>query len=410
MRKIRGAVFGPCVGVGGGDGFASSLIRASWESIEWTGVFVSGGATPEQYERARYKTGGLVRFYQSFGRVAAKQTTESPFAEYHEDINEAARAAAHGADFVLSWHCLQTAEVAASIPNAVFVELVQNEDDFANQSAQASRSYASHFCAVSQAAGLNTFGTDFKVMPNAVEVDRVLPRIGRQSQRNLWEIDESEKVILFAGRFSYEKNPEAILDALTFLPSEYTALFVGQGPLAAQIENRAARTCAERVRIVDSRYHMGDVYAAADVFVLPSDFEGDSLAWKEALCAGLPCVCSRAGSLAETIEATQVPLAVEVSLRPSGEELAKAILQALLIPKEQRDAVRVFALDNFGISMQAAGWSGYLANVVYNHRLKQADFDRQETFHFLQSTPIRRIGEQRVLLGPGADKEESIEE
>lgn len=421
IKKLRGAVFGPCLGVGGGDSFMSSLIAHTWETIDWTGIFVGAGATPEQYERARHQTSGRVKFHQTNGTLAAKGGEKSRHAKYHSSPLKAAVAATKDADFVISWHCKHTAELAvlSEFKEVAFIELIQNENEMAQMVAQESLKYAYRCVAVSKKAGLETYGSEspFNVMPNGIEMDRILPRIGRKDARELWGIGEEEYVILFAGRLSDEKNPEAILDAMELLPNNYTALFVGNGRLEESIHDRAARSFDGRVRMLPSMHHLGDVYAVADVFVLVSDFEGDSLAWKEAMCAGLPCICSDVGSVRETVEAsgrgTDSGFTTILKPRPTRYALSEAIKREFERSLERKhDSLqgegaeinrlqqRSFALANFTISSVATGWAGYLTSVVTAWKKERSDFHRDMMFHKLQGTPILRIGEQRVQTGP----------
>jgi len=104
---------------------------------------------------------------------------------------------------------------------------------------------------------------------------------------------QDQFVALFAGKLETVKRPADLLDALHLLGGGWAALFVGTGPLEASLKQEAERL---GVRAVFAGFHnqseMGRAYAAADVFVLPSQTETWGLAVNEALACGVPCIVS----------------------------------------------------------------------------------------------------------------------
>ena len=391
--KTKVAIFEPCIGIGGGDGFCSSLI-AKATSIDWT-VFVEHFHPPERFESAMIRSAGRAKFF-AVKPKNMKGRELSPLANWFDSPEEAAIAAAAGADAVLSWHCEATPAVAPLI-DVPIVELIQNQDDQAASCGRASLAYAAQRVAVSEAAGRDCFGeAKFKVIPNGVEADRCTPSIGRDSQRQLWNIAGEEVVCLFAGRFSGEKNAEALIDALTVLPDNFTALFVGEGPLQDQIISRATRSASGRCRFLPARPQLGDCFAASDVFVLPSDCEGDSLAMKEAMIAGIPVVASDAGSVRELNERFG-DIIVQVPRRPRAEELAAAIQQAAQAPPAALCWIQSIALKNFTISTIAREWEGFLETVAFEGRRRRIERDHRDRMSALQATPIKHIFSPRDI-------------
>ncbi|MFH2009523.1 MAG: glycosyltransferase [bacterium] len=112
-------------------------------------------------------------------------------------------------------------------------------------------------------------------------------------------------VALWLGRMVPVKRPERMLALARALP-ELTLLLAGAGPLEGALRRDAA-PLGDRVRFfgwVDSRLR-AELLAAADVFVIPSTVlddgrsEGQPVAAREALAAGLPVVATPVGGLAE---------------------------------------------------------------------------------------------------------------
>ena len=88
-------------------------------------------------------------------------------------------------------------------------------------------------------------------------------------------------VSLFVGRVSYEKNIEAFLQ----LDTPGTKVVCGVGPLEAVLRQRYPQV---RWLGLLAREELAQVYAAADVFVLPSRSETFGLVMLEAMASGTP--------------------------------------------------------------------------------------------------------------------------
>jgi len=104
-------------------------------------------------------------------------------------------------------------------------------------------------------------------------------------------------VVLAVGRLVAQKGFGLLLDAATGwrdIRPEPLLVIAGEGPLAAGLESRAASLGLE-VRFTGHRADVPALLAAADVFVLPSVWEGQSLVLQEALRAGMPVVATRVG-------------------------------------------------------------------------------------------------------------------
>ncbi len=128
-------------------------------------------------------------------------------------------------------------------------------------------------------------------------------------------------VSLFVGRISYEKNIEAFLK----LDVPGTKLVCGVGPLEAGLRERYPQV---RWLGVLPREVLAQVYAAADVFVMPSRSETFGLVMLEAMSTGTPVA---AYPVDGPIEVVGVPAAGGVL----HADLASAWYQALAIPRHE---------------------------------------------------------------------------
>jgi len=102
-------------------------------------------------------------------------------------------------------------------------------------------------------------------------------------------------LVLAVGRLTAQKGYEVLLDALPAFPDAVVAV-AGDGPMEAELRARAPQ-----LRLLGRRDDVADLYAAADVVVLPSVWEARSLTAQEALLAGRPLVATRVGALPELL-------------------------------------------------------------------------------------------------------------
>lgn len=156
------------------------------------------------------------------------------------------------------------------------------------------------------------------------------------------------------------KGPLRLLDAIDHLPRHWTAVFHGHGPLERELRTQAAPR-GERCRILPPEAHVGDALAAADVLVMPSDFEGMPLALVEAWLAGTPAVSTPIGFVREA-ERMHGPLCEIVPPRPTGQQLADGILRA--VRRIYVEPARRIAWQHYTAAAMVQRWEEYLREVV----------------------------------------------
>lgn len=104
-------------------------------------------------------------------------------------------------------------------------------------------------------------------------------------------------VTLFVGRLIGAKDPAALVEAQAILergPDAPWLWFAGDGPEAKSLRERSDRLKLARVRYLGARRpsELPEVWAAADLFALPSAHEPWGVVVNEAMAAGLPVVLS----------------------------------------------------------------------------------------------------------------------
>ena len=129
--------------------------------------------------------------------------------------------------------------------------------------------------------------------------------------------------ILHVGRFSEQKNHACMIEALAALPRHTFRLdFFGEGELLEDIRAQAAQNGLEsEVHFNGTTDRIHPHLAAADMFILPSKWEGVPMSIIEAMGTGLPIIASRVGGVSDMLTDDQSGLLIE----PDATELAAAI-------------------------------------------------------------------------------------
>ena len=108
-------------------------------------------------------------------------------------------------------------------------------------------------------------------------------------------IPPQDRVVLFAGKFEPRKRPLDLLRAFEAAQVPRTSLlFVGSGPLERELKAAAAGKHGVYFAPFQNQTRMPRVYAAGDLFVLPSAGRGETwgLAVNEAMCMARPIIVS----------------------------------------------------------------------------------------------------------------------
>jgi len=112
--------------------------------------------------------------------------------------------------------------------------------------------------------------------------------------------------ILFIGRFSPQKDPITLLDAVSRLNSERCELLlVGDGELKTSVEKFIRdKRLNEKVRILGSLKREATIkeIANSDIFVLTTNWEGLPIVILEAMASGKPVIATKVGGIPEIVK------------------------------------------------------------------------------------------------------------
>jgi glycosyltransferase involved in cell wall biosynthesis len=139
-------------------------------------------------------------------------------------------------------------------------------------------------------------------MPYAVDNRRFIAgsRL-TEAERRRWRagigVADDRPILLYAAKFQRRKHPDDLLRAAAALGREgraFALAMVGSGEMETELRELVRQTGLTNVHFAGfvNQAALPSVYAACDVFVLPSENEPWGLAVNEAMCTGLPIVAS----------------------------------------------------------------------------------------------------------------------
>lgn len=191
-----------------------------------------------------------------------------------------------------------------------------------------------------------------RTIQNGVDLDRFLAR-ERAAARDAIGVPAEALVIGTVGRLVPVKDHANLVEALSIIRDngvDFIALIAGEGPLRQSLETAvAAHELTRRVRFLGHRADIENVFAALDVFVLPSRSEGMSNTILEAMAAGAAVVATRVGGADELVEDGRSGLLVPAE---APDALARALMEVTRSPDMRRQmgrAGRLKAETEFGL-------------------------------------------------------------
>jgi glycosyltransferase involved in cell wall biosynthesis len=152
------------------------------------------------------------------------------------------------------------------------------------------------------------------LVPYSVDNDRFIKSASltdgqRRDVRRRYNVPIDRPSVLYAAKFTPRKRPRDLLEAARRLKMEtdhkFTVVMVGSGELEQELRAFCTDHALDNVLFPGfvNQTELPALYAASDVFVLPSEHEPWGLAVNEAMCSGLPVVVSReVGCVADLVQ------------------------------------------------------------------------------------------------------------
>jgi glycosyltransferase involved in cell wall biosynthesis len=201
-----------------------------------------------------------------------------------------------------------------------------------------------------------------RVIPTGSPASRFQPADegGRLRGRETFGLTRTQKVVLYLGALSSEKNVGLAIEALARLPGVHL-LVVGDGPQRRALELLAREVAPARVLFAGATEDPARALAAADVLVLPSSTEGLPAVLIEAGLSLVPVVATDVGFVRDIVVDHRTGLLV-----PTADvgALAAALAAALGDATRLAEAARVRCLELFELGVVAALWHDLISEII----------------------------------------------
>jgi glycosyltransferase involved in cell wall biosynthesis len=182
----------------------------------------------------------------------------------------------------------------------------------------------------------------------------------RTAARARWNISDGTPLLGCVGVLLPDKGQEWLIRALAEIRRDPTAsnaklLLAGDGPSRSQLESLARELhVTDAVIFAGFVKHVENVYAALDVFLLPSFFEALNNSLLAAMAYEIPSISYRRGALGEVIEDGQSGLLVEAANTPAMCAAISRILRDPPAAKKMAEAAHLRIQQNFSAQKMVA--------------------------------------------------------
>ncbi len=205
-------------------------------------------------------------------------------------------------------------------------------------------------------------GSSHMVIPNGVDQEQyIVPGAKRVETRRNLGVQDDVTLIVAVGRICAQKNFESAINAISMLDRRRDCctlrlLICGEGTERQRLEARVKQLNLSRaIAFLGDRTDLPVLFAASDVFLSVSLYEGMPLAVLEALAAGLPCVLS---SIDEHYEIARTMPGCAFAPPTSSKKIASAIqsLRTYAFSRDELIRARAPVITRFSIDNCAASY------------------------------------------------------
>jgi glycosyltransferase involved in cell wall biosynthesis len=143
------------------------------------------------------------------------------------------------------------------------------------------------------------------VIPNGIGPYR-LNAVDMEAVRHEFKPDRGKTILVSVGRLVYQKAHSVLINAMQLvLGSGFKGVLyiAGEGPLRKDLEEQICDLgLLDQVRLLGNRNDIPALLSIADIFVLPSRWEGLPMALLEGMGAGLPVVATNVEGVVEVVQ------------------------------------------------------------------------------------------------------------
>jgi glycosyltransferase involved in cell wall biosynthesis len=202
---------------------------------------------------------------------------------------------------------------------------------------------------------------DVTVILNGVDLERYRQPVDHALVRRELGLEPDASLIVTVATLKPQKGHRYLIEAAANLVRRYPKvcyLLVGDGELRAELEAQVkAFGLSERILFLGSRRDVARILTVSDLFVLPSLWEGFSMALLEAMAAGKPVVVTRVSGTSQVI----VDGETGVMVSPGDSNALEHAIAALLSNPARAQALGEAAYrhveGHFGMKIKAAEYA-----------------------------------------------------
>lgn len=143
---------------------------------------------------------------------------------------------------------------------------------------------------------LRAKNTKFRTIHNGVDFQKFYG--AKPANRDQFVAKPEEKIVIQVARFTREKDPETLIKSIPYIDTCVKLLLVGEGPEMERMKELAnTLEIEDKVLFLGIRTDVPSLLKMADIAVLSSNHEGQSLYGIEAMASGTPLVASNVSGL-----------------------------------------------------------------------------------------------------------------
>jgi len=195
------------------------------------------------------------------------------------------------------------------------------------------------------------------VIHNGVDVKRYGHLVDKTRVQSQLGLGDNARLIAVVGTLGEPKGHRYLVEAMATVAPQYPdvhVLFIGDGHLKEELQAQVeSLNLGQWVHFLGNRHDVPDLLAASELFVLPSLWEGLSMALLEAMAAGKPIVATAVSGTTQVMIPGETGLVVPPR---DSRALAEAIIQLLSNPAQAQmmgQAARQHVKMNFSAQKQA---------------------------------------------------------
>jgi glycosyltransferase involved in cell wall biosynthesis len=313
----------------------------------------------------------------------------------HSSYEQAINAVASEADVILKWHIANEYLEGIKKPTILICNATSWYTESTNNMCVADK-YVANSAWSSKWFPKNAPQDKIEVIYSGHEEATVAPVEGREKFREQLGFAPTDKIVSHIGRINLDKNIPTLVESVGALGEDWKLMLVGH--VVSFQEQRLKKMLDKhlpgRYKIVPWVDHVGDAFAASDVFVLTSYYEGFSNSLAEAWMSKTPSVFSRCGSANELME-KYGNIGIDVGTNVPVVELAASIEKAIENVEGTQNAYNM--IKAFDKQKSARKWERCIKEVCYREKPIKVGF----------LMPNLSFGGQEVLvetLARGASK------